>query len=86
MSKKSRKKHQKFDLEFDDDFFDGNDNDFDLDQLSRDIYSTEWGSYEERTVSSGKSDSRRRIQHRRDIKKLYSQLDDWEEFGSEGQW
>jgi hypothetical protein len=87
MSKKSRKKRQKIDVEFDEDGFDDMyDDDYDLDNLSRDIYSTEWGNYEFDNDKRGGSDARRRIERHRDMKKLYSELNDWEEFGTEDSW
>ncbi len=86
MGKKSRKKRQKIDLEFDNDFNDLYDDDFDLEQLSRDIYSTDWGDHEYEYEKNSGSDARRKIERRRDMKKLYSELDEWEEFGSKGNW
>ncbi len=82
MSKKSRSKRQKINLDFDDDFDDLYDEKFDLDQLSRDIYSTDWGDYEDQYEKDSRSDARRKIERRRDMKKLYSELDEWEVFGS----
>lgn len=78
MSKKSRQLKQKLrilDLEEQEDTFD---EDFDLDDLSRDIYSTEWGNDWE---SDEGFSARRKIERRRDREKLYSELDDWESFG-----
>jgi hypothetical protein len=66
-----------------DEFDDFLDDDFDLRELSRDIYSTEWGNdyYYEKYFTG---DSRKRVERRRDLKKLYSQLDEWEGFGDGG--
>ena len=78
-------KKQDYDLDFDsfenmdDDFED----DFDFKELSRDIYSTEWGDYAE---TEERSSSRRKIERRNDMKRLYSELNDWEEFGEQDNW
>jgi hypothetical protein len=63
-------------MEFDafEDFDDGYDDDFDLRQLSNDYHGDdEWGADEDKFTA------RRKIERRRDLKKLYSQLDEWEE-------
>ncbi len=78
MGKKSRKNYRNLDIEDNDDFEDLFDDGFDANDLSRDIYSTEWGDNDD--SSSGFS-TRRKIERRKDMKKLYSQLDEWEEFG-----
>ncbi len=83
MSKKSRQQKQKLRVvdidEFDEEF----DEEFDLDDLSRDIYSTEWGD----DVDSDQSFSaRRKIERRKERQKLYSELNDWEEFGERDNW
>jgi hypothetical protein len=77
MGKRARKNYRNVGVENDDDFDDMFDDDFDAHELSRDIHSTEWGDDDaESSVSA-----RRKIERRKDIKKLYSQLDEWEEFG-----
>jgi hypothetical protein len=86
MSKKSHKKRQKIVFDFDDDFDELYDDDFDLDQLSRDIYSTDWGDHDYPYEKGNGNDARRRIERRRDMRKLYSELDEWEEFGSKSNW
>jgi hypothetical protein len=84
MSKKSRAKRQKVNLDFDDDFGDLYDDDFDLDDISRDVDKDEWDDFD--YDKRFKTDARRRIERRRDMKRLYSQLDEWEEFGARGDW
>lgn len=78
MGKKSRKNYRNLDIEDNDDFEDLFDDGFDANDLSKDIYSTEWGDNDD--ADSGFS-TRRKIERRKDMKKLYSQLDEWEEFG-----
>jgi len=78
MGKKARKSYRNINVDNNDDFDDIFDDDFDADELSRDIFSTEWGDNYER--DSGIS-ARRKIERRKEMKKLYSQLDEWEEFG-----
>lgn len=77
MSKRARKNYRNLDIGKDDDFDDLFEDDFDFDELSRDIYSTEWGENE----SDSRISPRRKIERRRDLKRLYSQLDEWEGFG-----
>ena len=84
MSKKSRNRRQKISLDFDDEDYEFYDDDLDMDELARDIHSTDWGDYD--YEKSSKADSRRRIERQRDMKKLYSELDEWEEFGVQGDW
>lgn len=79
MGKKARKSYRNISIVDDDDFDDLFDDEFDADDLSRESYSTSFGG------GDGKDrglNARRRIERRRDMKQLYSQLDEWEEFGS----
>lgn len=62
-----------FDVEFDDD----------LEMASHDWYDDEWD--EEDDVQDHFS-SRRKIERRRDMKKVYSELDEWEQLGSDQGW
>jgi len=78
MGKKARKNYRNLGIQEDDDFDDLFDDDFDANDLSRDIYSTEWG---EENETDDRISTRRKIERRNDMKKLYSQLDEWEEFG-----
>jgi hypothetical protein len=84
MSKKSLAKRQKVDLDFEDDFDDLYDDDFDLEEMSRDLDSDEWDDFD--YDKREKTDARRRIERRRDVKRLYSELDEWEQFGARGDW
>jgi len=78
-----RKKHQELDFdpydEFDEDF----DEDFDVRDLSKNIHSSDWGDYYD---TEERFSARRKIERRNDVKKLYSQLDEWEEFGEHAGW
>jgi hypothetical protein len=77
MGKRARKNYRNVSIENEDDFDDLFDDDFDANELSKGIHDTDWDN-------DGKDKSvtaRRRIERRKDIKKLYSQLDEWEEFG-----
>jgi hypothetical protein len=44
--------------------------------LARDFYSTDWDEY----MEDGNMTARRKIERRRDYQKVYSELDEWEEF------
>jgi len=77
MGKKSRKTYRNVGVEDNDDFNDLFEDDFDAHELSRDIHSTDWGDYDR----DARVSARRRIERRKDMKTLYSQLDEWEEFG-----
>jgi hypothetical protein len=83
MSKKSRAKRQKVNLEFDE-FDDLYDDDLNLPEFSSNADKDEWDDYG--YDQQFKTDARRRIERRRDMKRLYSELDDWEEFGARGDW
>lgn len=80
MSKNSRRYRQKVDIRSLDESGEFLDDDLDLDDLSRDIYSTEWGNEE---FDPERVSARRKIERRQEMKRLYSQLQDWEEFGLE---
>jgi hypothetical protein len=75
MAKKPRKR-AKFKLDDIEDFYDTFEKDFNSARYSRDTYSAEWGDYER----EARHDTRRRVERRRDMKKAYSQLDEWEKF------
>jgi hypothetical protein len=53
------------------------------DELAKDIFSTDWDHF---STAEDHSDVRRKIERREDMKKLYSQLNDWEEFGEHYSW
>lgn len=75
MSRNSRKKRQKPAFEYDDALFD---DDLDLEGVGDDILDLDW----ELNEKPGRRDARRRIERHREMQRLYSELDDWEEFGS----
>jgi broad specificity phosphatase PhoE len=56
----------------------------DVKELSREIQSGEWDDYYEETEE--RFSARRKIERRNDMKKLYSQLDEWEQFGDRVDW
>lgn len=64
-----------------DDLYD--DSEFDIGELAWEIFSTEWGDDFE---TEERFSARRKIERRDDMRKLYSQLDDFEEFGDPNDW
>jgi len=76
MAKKARKTYRNISVEADDDFDDIFDDELDADELARDIHSTDWSGQRDHGFTA-----RRKIERRKDMKRLYSQLDEWEEFG-----
>ncbi len=83
MGKKSRKHRRDLDWIPFDGFDDIYDEELDIKDFSRDIYSTDLGDYSEK---EDRSSTRRKIERRGDMKRLYSELNDWEEFGSHESW
>jgi len=79
MGKKARKSYRNVSIVDDDDFDDLFDDEFDADGLSGESYGA---SLEDQDDKDRGINARRRIERRKDTKKLYSQLDEWEEFGS----
>lgn len=81
MASKNRKYRQKFDFDpYDGLDFSGDDGeDIDIKDIAKDFYST-YSDYE--MDEESRITARRQIERRRDMKRLYSELDDWEEFGS----
>ena len=59
------------------------DDDMEMSDIARDFYSadSDYESDEEARITA-----RRQIERRRDMKKLYSELDEWEEFGIADNW
>mgnify|MGYP001826317293 FL=1 len=59
------------------------DDDMDIKDIARDFYSTDkdYDLEEESRITA-----RRQIERRTDMKKLYSELDEWEEFGNYDDW
>lgn len=83
MAKKARKKFKELDFDPYDEFDDVFDEDFDVKELSKDIPAGGWDEYSD---TEERFSARRRIERRNDIKKLYSQLDEWEQFGNRADW
>jgi hypothetical protein len=83
MGRKAGKTRQRLDFDPYDDFNDGYEDEIDIRDLSKDFYSTERDDYYGTDASFS---ARRKIERRGDMKKLYSQLDEWEEFGEQTDW
>lgn len=79
MAKSKRKRRDISDFDSVDDFGHLDGEEFDLEELSRDIYSTEWS--DDVSLSGDRLTARRRIERRREMHKLYSELDEWDSFG-----
>jgi len=80
MGSKRRNHRGKVNFELNDDFDDLYDHEFDIRDVADAIYSADWNvSYD----SQDDVTARRQIERRSDLKKLYSQLDEWEEFGED---
>jgi hypothetical protein len=84
MAKKARKKYKELDFDPYDDVDDLYDDELDVKELSKDIYSTEWG--DDYFEPEERFSARRKIERRNDMRKLYSQLDEFEQFGDRGDW
>jgi hypothetical protein len=83
MASKKRKYRQKMKVDLYENYDDYYDEDFDINDISKDFYSTERDYYVE---SDDRMTARRKIERREDLKNLYSQLDDFEEFGEPSGW
>lgn len=83
MASKKRKYRQKMAFDTYDDLDSVYDEDMDISDIARDFYSADSG-YE--SDDEARITARRQIERRRDMKKLYSELDEWEEFGNHGDW
>lgn len=83
MASKKRKLRQKMKFDMFEDMGLIHDDDIDFEDISRDVFSAESGyaPYEEKRISA-----RRQIERRRDMKDLYSELEDWEESGKHRDW
>jgi hypothetical protein len=82
MANRGGKHHREVDLEPLDDFGDFDD-ELDVKELSKDVYDDDWGDYD---AKRDRADARRKIERRREMKRLYSELNDWEEFGLSDDW
>ena len=84
MGRKRRSDLQEFDSDPNDEYEDEFDDDLDdLGNLSKDFYSTEW---EDPSGSESRFSTRRKIERRNDLKELYSQFDDWDDFDLNTEW
>jgi len=84
MAKKARKKYKELDFDPYDEFDDGYDDELEVKEISGDIQSTGWD--DEYGETEERFSARRKIERRNDMKKLYSQLDEWEQFGDRVDW
>ena len=83
MASRKRKFRQKMDFDPYDDLDFMYDDDIDIKDIARDFYSAD-SDYEPDDES--RITARRQIERRRDMKRLYSELDQWEEFGEHEDW
>jgi hypothetical protein len=83
MAKKGRKKFRELDFDPLDEFADAFDQEFDLKDLAKDGSN---GGGDDYNDTEEHFSSRRKIERRNDMKKLYSQLDEWEQFGDRTDW
>ncbi|MEJ2384363.1 MAG: hypothetical protein P8Y54_08175 [Xanthomonadales bacterium] len=83
MGKKSGKHLRDFELDALDDFDDFDDG-IDLAAVARGFPDSEWE--DDLDEKRGRGTARRKIERRREMKKLYSELNDWEEFGLSDDW
>ena len=80
MAKSAGKKYRELEIEPFDDADDGLEDELDVGEFLR----TEWGEDFEETEE--RFSTRRKIERRRDMRKLYSQLDEFEQFGDHADW
>ena len=83
MAKKARNHKRETDFDPYDEFDDIYDDDLDLKELPRAFFSTEGNEPMQRTSHGS---ARRKIERRNEMRKLYSELNDWEEFGQDENW
>jgi hypothetical protein len=83
MAKKARKKYKELDFDPFDEFDDLFSDDLDVKELSRDPHGAGWDDYLE---TEERFSARRKIERRNDMRKLYSQLDEWEQYGDRVDW
>ena len=82
MAKKTRKHVPDLDFDSFDEFSDFDEEDFELKELAG-ATERDWDEYDDPHASFS---ARRKIERHRDMRKLYSQLDDWEEYGEPSNW
>lgn len=79
MASNKRKYRQKLEIDSFDELDYLYDDNTDLADIAKDFYSTEWNNYAD---SEGRISARRQIERTKDMRKLYSELDEWEQFGA----
>ena len=83
MAKKARKKYKELDFDPFDEFDDLYDDDLDVKEHSREVRHAGRGDDFE---TEERFSARQKIERRNDMRKLYSQLDEWEQFGDRVDW
>jgi hypothetical protein len=83
MASRKQKFRQKMDFESYDDVDYMDDDDMDIKDIARDFYSAD-SNYE--SDEESRITARRQIERRRELRKLYSELDEWEQFGDQDDW
>lgn len=84
MGRKNRKKLKEFETDYYDGYEDEYDDVFDdIGDLSKDFYSADW---ENPSESEHRISTRRKIERRNELKELYSQFDEWDDFDSNTRW
>jgi len=86
MRTKKRPKTQEFDSDPYDEYYEYDDFDdgpSDMRKLSKDFYSADW---EDPSGPENRFSTRRKIERRNDLKKLYAQFDDFEELDLGNEW
>ncbi len=83
MARKGRKHTRELDFDPFDDFDDLYDDDLDLKELSRDFLGSD---LDEAPGRGSHGSARRKIERRNEMRRLYSELNDWEEFGQDENW
>ena len=83
MGKRALKQNREFKFDPFDDFDEIYDAGFDFKDITGDFDPSEWG---DEVREKGRVNARRKIERRNEMKKLYSELNDWEEFGESESW
>jgi len=87
MGRRHRQNTKEFETEsYDDyeDYRDEMDDEFnEFSDLAKDFYSTDW---EDPSGTEKRFSTRRKIERRNDMKELYSQFDDWDDYDISSEW
>jgi hypothetical protein len=83
MASKKRKYRQKWDFDDYEDLDFTYEDDLEISDIAKDFYSADsrYDSEEETRITA-----RHQIERRKDMKKLYSELNDWEMYGDQDDW